>query len=208
MADYWAAAAMMAGHPNDASPLGLRNIGFTIHVGALDDGYHRNQVAREWAKKLDDLQKADPDGYRHLVKLHEGRGHWMNREDAEAVDWMLKFTRDPLPKKVVWHQSPVTHDRFYWLAEPADAVKAKQTVIATRDGQTVDIEKADGVRTLTVRFNDDMLDLGQPVTITSKGKTLFSGEVHRTIGTMWRTLEGRGDPRLVFDGEQTVELAK
>jgi poly(3-hydroxybutyrate) depolymerase len=29
MADRWAAASMMAGHPNDASPLGLRNIGFT-----------------------------------------------------------------------------------------------------------------------------------------------------------------------------------
>src|SRR5436305_270422 len=90
----WAdhAAMMKAGHPNDASPLGLRDIGFTIHVGALDDGYKRNQVAAEWARKLDALEKADPDGYRHLVKLHEGRSHWMNREDAEAVDWMLKFT--------------------------------------------------------------------------------------------------------------------
>ena len=29
---------MMAGHPNDASPLGLRNIGFTLHVGANDNG--------------------------------------------------------------------------------------------------------------------------------------------------------------------------
>ena len=33
MADRWAAAAMMAGHPNDASPLGLRNItGFNHHT--------------------------------------------------------------------------------------------------------------------------------------------------------------------------------
>src|SRR6185295_3610744 len=36
MADRWAAAAMMAGHPNEASPLGLRNIGFAIQVGAND----------------------------------------------------------------------------------------------------------------------------------------------------------------------------
>lgn len=208
MADHWAAASMMAGHPNDASPLGLRDIGFTIHVGALDDGYHRNDVAREWGKKLDDLQKADPDGYQHLVKLHEGRSHWMNREDAEAVDWMLKFTRDPMPKKVVWYQSPVTHDRFYWLAEPADQAKAKQTVVATRDGQAVEIEKAEGVHALTIRLNDDMADLDSPVTVTSKGKTLFTGRVNRTIATMWRTLDGRGDPRLVFDAEQTVELGK
>jgi len=45
MADSLAAASMMAGHPNDASPLGLRNIGFTIHVGALDNGFNRNKVA-------------------------------------------------------------------------------------------------------------------------------------------------------------------
>ncbi|MEM7298333.1 MAG: hypothetical protein AAF391_08720 [Bacteroidota bacterium] len=36
MADSLAAAAMMAGHPNDASPLGLRNIGFTLHMGGKD----------------------------------------------------------------------------------------------------------------------------------------------------------------------------
>ena len=63
MADRWAAASMMAGHPNDASPLGLRNIGFTIHVGALDDGFNRNKVAVEWGQKLDLLQQADPAGY-------------------------------------------------------------------------------------------------------------------------------------------------
>ena len=33
-ADRLAAAAMMAGHPNDASPLGLRNIGFYLAYGS------------------------------------------------------------------------------------------------------------------------------------------------------------------------------
>ena len=49
----------------------------------------------------------------------------MNREDASAVPWMAKFRRDPVPKKVVWHQDDVTHDRFYWLAvEPGQAQAA------------------------------------------------------------------------------------
>jgi len=30
MADYWAGAAMMAGHPNDAQPFGLRNVAFAL----------------------------------------------------------------------------------------------------------------------------------------------------------------------------------
>ena len=56
MADRWAAASMMAGHPNDASPLNLRNIGFALHVGELDGAYDRNKVGREWGVQLDQLQ--------------------------------------------------------------------------------------------------------------------------------------------------------
>ncbi len=87
MADRLAAASMMAGHPNNASPLGLRNIGFTIHVGELDGGYKRNKVAAEWGKKLAALRKEDSNGYAHKVKLHKGMGHWMKLRDAESIEW-------------------------------------------------------------------------------------------------------------------------
>src|SRR4029079_6284804 len=73
MADRWAAASMMAGRTNAVQHLGLRNLPFAIHVGALDAAYNRNKIAGEWGKKLDDLQKADPEGYVHVAKLHEGR---------------------------------------------------------------------------------------------------------------------------------------
>ena len=118
MADRLAAASMMAGHPNETSPLGLRNLPFTIHVGAEDGGYGRNKVAAEFGKKLDDLQKTDPAGYIHEVELHAGKAHWMDLEDRKAVAWMEKYTRNPLPDKIVWFQDDVTHDRFYWLAIP------------------------------------------------------------------------------------------
>ena len=57
MADRFAAAAMMAGHPNETSPAGLRNIGFAIHMGALDVAYNRNEIARRWGVMLDSLQQ-------------------------------------------------------------------------------------------------------------------------------------------------------
>ncbi len=62
MADRLAAASMMAGHPNEASPLGLRNVPFAIQAGGNDAAYKRNEIAAEWGKKLDELQKADPKG--------------------------------------------------------------------------------------------------------------------------------------------------
>jgi poly(3-hydroxybutyrate) depolymerase len=205
MADSLAAASMMAGHPNETSPLGLRNLPFALQVGARDGGYKRNEIAATWAEKLKALHAADPGGYETFIKIHEGKGHWMDREDAVALPWMAKHTRSPLPKRIVWKQDDVRHDRFYWLAvDPASQGKRAE-LVATREGQTITVSGADTKR-VTVLLNDEMLDLDQPVTIRSGSKPLYRGAVLRTIGGIARTLEARGDPRLVFSGEQTVTL--
>ena len=59
MADRFAAAAMSAGHPNEASPLGLRNIAFAIHMGENDHLYDRNKVAVQWGNQLSELTGKD-----------------------------------------------------------------------------------------------------------------------------------------------------
>jgi len=205
MADSWAAAAMMAGHPNDAKPDSLRNIGFTIHVGGLDTAYDRNLIAAEWGTLLDDLAVADPGGYEHYVEVHEDKPHWMDLEDAVAVPWMAEFTRDPVPKKIVWLQDDVPHERFYWLAVPPEEAQTATRVVAEADGQAIALE-VDGIQTLKVRLSDALVDLDQPVTITAGAASLFSGPVSRTIGVIATTLEERGDPALVFSGEVEVTL--
>jgi predicted peptidase len=206
MADYWAAAGMMAGHPNDASPLGLRNVPFALQVGAKDAAYNRNKIGAEWGQKLDQLQQADPDGYTHFVKIHEGRGHWMNLDDKAAIPWMAKFQRDATPKRVVWKQSSVTHDHFYWLAVPPGTAKVGSAVIATVTGQTVQISEASDITCLLIRLDDRLVDLDQPVTVRFLDKTLFEGIVPRTVAMLQRTLETRRDRQLMFDGEIAVEL--
>ncbi|MBT5691526.1 MAG: alpha/beta hydrolase [Opitutae bacterium] len=206
MADRLAAASMMAGHPNNASPLGLRNIGFTIHVGELDGGYKRNKVAMDWRMKLAALRKGDPNGYAHKVKLHKGMGHWMKLRDAEAIDWMSMFTRNPVPKRVVWKQAGVTKPAFYWLAAPKDHVKAGASVIAEREGQVIRILEAHGTEKLTVLLDDRMLDLDKEVTISRDGQILFRGRVERKLETLSRTLNERHDPRLSFSAEVTVDI--
>ena len=123
MADHWAGAAMSAGHPNDASPLNLRNIAFAIHVGGDDTAYDRNLKAAEWGMMLDDLAAADPGGYEHQWQVHAGLPHWMNLEDAVEIPFVQMYTRNPVPAKVVWHQANVIHSRFYWLAVDPSGVK-------------------------------------------------------------------------------------
>lgn len=206
MADQWAAAAMMAGHPNGVSMLSLRNVPFALQVGANDAAYNRNKVGREYGEQLDKLHKDDPAGYTHFVKIHEGKGHWMNLEDKAALPWMAKFTRNPIPDRVVWKQTGTPHDRSYWLAVPAGQGKVGTLVTARRQGQTVEVTAAEGVGRLLVRLDDRMLDLNRPVTVTHAGKTLYTGTPSRTIAVMARTLAGRGDPKLVFDAEVTVDL--
>lgn len=207
MADYWAAAAMMAGHPNDASPLGLRNVPFALQVGAKDAAYDRNKIGAEWGQKLDQLQEADPDGYKHFVKIHEGRGHWMNLDDKVAIPWMAKFHRSATPKRVVWKQSSVTHDNCYWLGVPPGTAKAGSTVVATVRGQSIQISEATDVARLLIRLDDRLLDLDQPVIVRLLDKTVFEGIVPRTVETLQRTLETRLDRQLVFDGEIAVEVS-
>ena len=207
MADHWAAASMMAGHPGDASALPLRDLPFTIHVGALDAAYNRNKIAGQWGQKLDALEKSDPKGYVHWVHVHDGKPHWMDLEDAEAIPWMLKYTRDPLPAKVVWVQNGVTHDRFYWLATPADQAKKGQLAVVSHDGQSFTVDKVGGgLRTLTLLLNDKLVDLDQPIKVTMDGKTLFAGTAKRTATEMAKTLADRGDPDLTFSATATVDV--
>ncbi len=207
MADRWAAAAMMAGHPNDASWLGLRNVGFAIQVGALDGAYNRNKVARQWIEKLDELQQADPKGYVHYGKIHEGKSHWMDGKDAQVLPWMAAIRRNPIPDRVVWKQGSVTHDRLYWLALPRNVQPVTGAeVTAERDGQTITIKSTESAERLLIRLDDRMLDLDRPVRIVCQARTLFEDRVPRTIAALLHTLEQRGDPQLMFSAEVEVKL--
>lgn len=193
MADRFAAASMMSGHPNESSPLGLRNLPFAIFAGGEDSAYNRNKVAREWGERLDTLHKGDPGGYAHWTQVYEGLGHWMNGRDAEALPWMAKFTRNPWPRKVVWHQDDVTHDRFYWLALPEGAAKQGQTITAEANGRTIRIT-AEGLTRLTLRLSDALLDLDQPLTVLVNGKPVFKGQVPRTTDAITASLRQRAEP--------------
>ena len=101
------------------------------------------------------------------------------RKDAEGVPWMAKYTRNSWPKKVVWLQDDITHDRFYWLKLPDKAAaKAGQKIVATVEGQTVKLE-GDVPAKLELRLSDALLDLDQPVTVIVNGKEVLSAKATR-----------------------------
>ena len=194
MADRLAAASMMAGHPNEARPEGLRNIGFTIHMGANDSAYNRNKVAAEWGQKLDALQVADPDGYVHETTIHPNKGHWMNLQDAVAVPWMAKFTRNVWPKKVHWVQDDIVHSRFYWLQTDLASATAGDEVISTVIKEEIHIQKCSAA-TLTVLLNDHLLNLDLPMTVVLPDGTKSEQRATRTVSALATSLQQRNDPQ-------------
>jgi poly(3-hydroxybutyrate) depolymerase len=196
LADRWAAAAMMAGHPNDASLLPLRNLPFALFVGGEDAAYGRNRVVAARAVELDALRVADPAGYPHLARVYPGAPHWLDRRDAEAIPWLALHTRTPWPRRVVWVQDDVTHTRFYWLAMPSSAARAGMCLVAEARGQSILL--AGGMpAVLTLRLSDELLDLDRDIRVLLAGRELFAGRVERRREAIRQSLLERGDPRSV-----------
>jgi transglutaminase-like putative cysteine protease/predicted esterase len=195
LADRFAAAGMCAGHPNDASPEGLRNLPFFLYMGGEDSAYRRNTVVREFSGKLDALQAADPSGYVHRLTVYPGLPHNMQGREAEMIPRMSPLVREAWPKRVVWKQDAhPNHTRFYWLEHAREAVLPNETYAARVEGQTISIE-APGSGCLTLRLSDALLDLDRPIRVFAGGRAVFEGSVSRSFEVVVQSLREREDPR-------------
>lgn len=207
LSDRFAAAAMMAGHPNDASPLGLRNLPFTIHVGGKDEAYNRSRAAQAFGQRLRDLAWLEGSGYESWTKLYPAKGHWLDLEDAAAFPWMAGHQRDPAPRRVVWAQGGVAHSRLYWLALAPEEALPGAWVVASIEGQRVRLRASPGLTSVRVRLDDRLLNLEWPIFVEREGlQPTLDYRPRRTIGVIAQTLEERGDPRATFSAEVVVPL--
>ena len=197
MADHWAAASMMAGHPGDVSLLSLRNLPFMIWCGELDAAYNRNQECAKRIEEMDALQAADPEGYIHEGHIVKGKEHWMDLEDAAAVPWMAKYKRNPYPDKVVWQQGDEMKSSFYWLGVPLSQAEKGKKLEARYAGNTVEILSSD-YTFVTVYLCDEMMDLDKPVKVVYGDKVLFEGAVTRSPAVLRQTLREREDLSYLF----------
>ena len=203
MADRFAAAAMSAGHPNDSSPLGLRNTAFTIHMGENDSLYNRNDMAVKWGNDLRKLNEEDPEGYRYYIKIYKNKGHWMDNLEASALDWMSDFIRNPYPTKVVWKQGNVLHKRFYWLRNEDPSFG--DLIECNIDDQIITVLSSSSSK-ITIQLNDDLVDMDREITVNYLGRQLFKGFVYRDIDIIERSIREYGDPKSVYYGEIRLTL--
>ena len=169
LADRFAGANPNAGHPNDASPLSMRNLPVTIHVGGDDSAYDRNRVGAQWGERLDELQAEDPGGYVHEVVVHPGLPHWMNGEEAVALPWMAAHERRTSPDRVVWQvRGGRSGERLYWLGLDDPEAHSGALLTAEVQGDTIAVttESETPVTGLRLWLDDDVVDLSKLKTCT------------------------------------------
>lgn len=203
MADRWAAAAMMAGHPGDADARNLRNLPFAIFMGGRDAAYNRNGLAVIWRAKLDSLQQLDPKGFVHDVHIYADKPHWMDRNDTIAIPWMAQFRRNAAPAKVLWVQDDRVESRFYWLQVPASAMKQGTIAEVSIAGNEINILQ-NSCQELYINLNDQLVDLNKKVIVKLDGRVVFNGKLKRSASIIQQTVKEYQDAVMVYSARLIV----
>ncbi|MFI3315206.1 MAG: alpha/beta hydrolase [Rikenellaceae bacterium] len=204
LADLWAAAAMSAGHPGDAQIRNLRNLPFGLYMGGKDTPYDRNKHAAEWKEELKTLADSDEGSYIHDVRIYSELAHWMERNDTVSMHWMPKYTRNPIPNRVVWLQDDITRERFYWLSTTGDndARQNDELVVSYKDNN-IYIENS-SITSFVIGLNDDMVDLDKKIKVYKDDKVIFSGKVNRYLSNIKSDVNAMRDASLVFPAKLLV----
>lgn len=206
----WAAAgAMAAAEPIDTSPpQNLMHTALRCDIGAGDTMFNRVGLARDYFKQLDQLRTRHPGSYPHELAVQDGRGHGIDY--SACAPWLLKHTRNPRPKEIVWRAQPLhqtLHRHHHWLELRHNPTAPPLDLHASIEGQkiTVTIHDATGKPAhgidLRILLDDALLDPGQPVELVVNGRRTTHPAPGRRLATMAATLASRGDPQMVFTSE-------
>ena len=197
MADRWAAAAMMAGHPGDFKPDNLYNLPFALHMGAKDRAYKRNKHAKYWKLKLEELNEQHPGHYVHQAVIHKSYGHGLALRDTVALHWMNLYNRKTFPTKIIWTQDNRHHEQFYWLSVPKSEIKTGGKIITKINNNTIEIIES-YAKTLTILLNDELVNLNKPVIVKYQNKIIFNEKLSRQLTHINSSIESRGDKNMIY----------
>jgi predicted esterase len=191
-ADLFAAVSPMAGGtfgggviPNlKNTPIWVYHSTDDAQVGAESDVKAAEQLAKM-------KEKYGP--FEFVWKLYNDIGHGLPKDGVKPIfDWMLKKTRNPFPKHVVWEGSRPYKRFFYWLKKerPGGLVEAKL------DGQTVALTGS--TAGLEVLLSEKMLKFGEPVVVTADGKEVHNGKVKYSLVALVESIAAKNDPEMYF----------
>lgn len=225
--DRWAAVAATSGFnylgaAGRAATENLFNLPVMIQIGTADLDFQRYPLARAYAEAVKAQRVRVGAGYPLEYKEHAGVGHQVN--DRDTPDWLARQRRDPLPRRIIWHQPPLAaplgiedtprmlekspgyaaylRRRCYWLRN--DAPLAFQRLDVSRAGNDFRIDVAGHVGQVTLLLDDRLADLDSPVRVLAGDRELVSTPVPRTVTALVASLVEYGDSELMFCAELDV----
>jgi len=182
---------------------------------------------------------ADGKGYLHTVFIHIGKGHGVRDNDAgrslqtvisnpdewlqgadpvpeqtntNAVDFLNRHTRNPLPERIVWDlsvRSPegTGTETFYWLRAPENIREGIVVVDYDKGTNTFHVEKNTAKGDVRIMINDEMADLFSPITVTFSGEsTCYT--VTPSLDYMKKTISEKWDKNMIFAAEIPLPQGK
>jgi hypothetical protein len=221
MADRWAGScAMAAAEPFATSPPeNFRNVPFCCSIGENDSMFGRINLARKFFAHLEELRQADgqTNAYVHWLDEQPGHGHGINYRPGP--EWVAQRVRNPWPHRVTWTVQPQNGNlrrQMYWLAllEPPEKLPVHLDARIADNEIVLTVQQLDSANNrvpahglgLRIYLNDTLASLDRPVDVTINGKLVHSGKVTRSVATLARSLNERGDPNFMFPAEIKVTL--
>ncbi|MBQ8639467.1 MAG: hypothetical protein IJ468_09880 [Lachnospiraceae bacterium] len=234
MTDRFAAANMSAGHPNYVDLTNLYNLPLELQVGEEDGAYSRNRITANYGIYLDRLKRKFGDGFEHRVLIHHKKPHnfsdnernrvpqtvladyrkWLYDKDettfetnTNAVDYVSRFTRNPLPRRVVWNLARRAGFRNvksnYWLWAEHSASVGSVIASYDRSDNSITIEELTSSGVVKVLLNEDMLDVFSPITVRYPDHTEVV-TVQPNLELLRSTTAERGDRNYQFCASITL----
>ena len=131
-------------------------------------------------------------------------------EDANAVHFVDKYTRDPNPSAFVWDLATRADERqdtaFYWLKADPSVNRGTLKAVYEESSNTVYLEAEDGVEgDITILANPFLMDFDRPLTVeTASGS--FTVDLHSDSDIISSSISETGDIYLSWADEVTVSF--
>ncbi len=221
-----AANGMACGEGTSIHVENLRNLPFRTDVGEKDTSFGRVTNAIKKHELLKSYQKNDIEGYINHLEVHSGKGHGI--EYKSGPEWMVKFTRNPHPKRVTYtlfQHDGVKNKGAYWLQATSDLANKvihldgqinpvdnsiTITADATKNDEKVQVADAQQALVdpgetvpatglkLSLWLHESLLDLTKPVKISINGKLVQTYTPTPELGVLNSSLMLFGDPDYAY----------
>ena len=128
-------------------------------------------------------------------------------KDEGILAWMQDHPRVSNPTRVVLHPGSPIPTKAYWLGVPPTAVEEGTYVRAEIDRATNKVKvEGQGVRSVTLYFNDVLLDLDKPITVELNGQAQEVVVVRSLDDYLDLLYRATSDPSRVYVASRSFDL--